>query len=119
MPQASEKVRRIIEAIKDLSPDEAASWLLAQNKGDPRAAEVDAWDLYDFVAGGMWGYRPKPPREGAIIASQIAQHIIGATEKPPVPRGPVMHPAYVASRTGEKPKIGSVLSGILGGKKKP
>lgn len=114
-----ERINAYIEAMRELSEAEGASLILQSNKGDPRAAEADAWELYNLVAGGTWGLRPKGGQYAANAqrAMNIAWHIFSGTEIPQVPRTEVKHPAYAWSNALTRgQRAGGFLSKIGGGR---
>lgn len=82
-----------LQLIQKMSPEEAASALLQKHGGDPRAAEVDAWEIYDMAAGGTWGARGKKT-EGAANSLEIIRAMLEHLEDPAVQRTRVKHPAY-------------------------
>lgn len=75
------------------SEDVVASKLLQFHGGDARAAEADAWAVYDVAAGGTWGNRSN--QEGMDAGRTIVAHIVDGTEKPPVPRVVKARPSFM------------------------
>lgn len=63
---------------------QVASKLLELHKGDARAAEVDAWAMFDIMAEGTVGDRRN--KDGGMFAREVVNHILQGTEDPPVAR---------------------------------
>lgn len=90
MATKQDRLTDLAKKLEGLEPHKAASFILQRHGGDPRAAEAEAWELYDWLAGGTWGSRPRAIEQNgaAIAANQICRHIIDKTEEPPVKRIP-------------------------------
>lgn len=94
---------------RQLGPEQVASALLQRHKGDPRAAEVEAWDIFDYVAGGSPGMRPNSATQNSSVSSinEVIRCILDGTEEPKVERTPVRHFSRNAGR-------GGILSSLVG-----
>lgn len=75
-------------------PEVAAAKILTFHDGDGRAAEADAWEIYNLAAGGSWG-EGRPNVEPGKIALAIVRHITENTEQPPVPRAERPQPSFL------------------------